>query len=140
MAPSKGVLLQAFSGPNVAVTPKTEPFVNAFKAKYGNFPSYCGYTAYDEVYYITDAIRRAGSTDSDKLVDALEKTDYVGTIGRIQFKGKDSPNPHALKVGPETVTGLMLQWQDGKQVNLWPAKVANGKLKFPKFIKVGSTN
>jgi branched-chain amino acid transport system substrate-binding protein len=34
----------------------------------------------------------------------------------------------------------MLQWQDGKQVNLWPAKVANGKLKFPKFIKVGSAN
>jgi branched-chain amino acid transport system substrate-binding protein len=100
----EGVLYQAYSGPNVAVTPKTVPFVNAFKAKYGNFPSYCGYTAYDEVYFIADAIKRAGSTDSDKLVDALEKTDYVGTIGRVQFKGKDTPNPHAIKVGPDTVT------------------------------------
>ncbi len=136
----EGVLYQAVSGPDVAVTPKTLPFVNAFKAKYGNFPSYCGYTAYDEVYYIADAIKRAGSTDPDKLVDALEKTDYVGTIGRVQFKGKDSPNPHALKVGPETITGLMLQWQNGKQVNLWPTKVANGKLKFPPFIKLGSAN
>jgi len=136
----EGVLYQAVSGPGVAVTPKTLPFVNAFKAKYGNFPSYCGYTAYDEVYYLADAFKRAGSTDSDKLVDALEKTDYVGTIGRIQFKGKDSPNPHALKVGPDTITGLMLQWQDGKQANLWPANVANGKLKFPKFIKVGAAN
>jgi branched-chain amino acid transport system substrate-binding protein len=136
----EGVLYQAVSGPDVAVTPKTLPFVNAFKAKYGNFPSYCGYTAYDEVYYIADAIKRAGSTDPDKLVDALEKTDYVGTIGRVQFKGKDSPNPHALKVGPETITGLMLQWQNGKQTNLWPANVANGKLKFPPFIKLGSAN
>jgi branched-chain amino acid transport system substrate-binding protein len=136
----EGVLYQGVSGPDVAVTPKTLPFVNAFKAKFGNFPSYCGYTAYDEVYYIADAIKRAGSTDPDKLVDALEKTDYVGTIGRVQFKGKDSPNPHALKVGPDTITGLMLQWQDGKQVNLWPAKVANGKLRFPKFIKVGAAN
>jgi branched-chain amino acid transport system substrate-binding protein len=136
----EGVLYQAVSGPGVAVTPKTLPFVNAFKAKYGNFPSYCGYTAYDEVYYLADAIKRAGSTDSDKLVDALEKTDYVGTIGRIQFKGRDTPNPHALKVGPGTITGLMLQWQDGKQTNLWPADVANGKLKFPKFIKVGAAN
>jgi branched-chain amino acid transport system substrate-binding protein len=136
----EGVLYQGVSGPDVAVTPKTLPFVNAFKAKLGNFPSYCGYTAYDEVYYIADAIKRAGSTDPDKLVDALEKTDYVGTIGRVQFKGKDSPNPHALKVGPDTITGLMLQWQDGKQVNLWPAKVANGKLRFPKFIKVGAAN
>ena len=74
------------------------------------------------------------------MVDALEKTDHVGTIGRILFKGKDSPNPHVLKVGPDTITGLMLQWQDGKQVNLWPAKVANGTPKFLKFIKVGSAN
>jgi branched-chain amino acid transport system substrate-binding protein len=133
-----GVLFQAVSGPGVAVTPKTLPFVDAFKAKFGNIPSYCGYTAYDEVYYIADAIKRAGSTDPDKLVDALEKTDYIGTIGRVQFKGKDTPNPHALKVGPETITGLMLQWQNGKQVNLWPTKLANGEMKFPGFIKVGS--
>ena len=99
-------------------------------------PSYCGYTAYDEVYYIADAIHRAGSTDSDKLVDALEKTDWVGTIGRVQFLGKDTPYPHALKVGEGTITGLMLQWQDGKQVNLWPGEVANGKLRFPAFIKM----
>ncbi len=136
---TEGVLYQAVSGPDVAVTPKTLPFVKAFKQKYGNFPSYCGYTAYDEVYYIADAIKRGG-TDPEKLVDALEKTDYVGTIGPVQFKGKDSPNPHALKVGADTITGLMLQWQDGKQVNLWPAAVANGKLKFPKFIKVGAAN
>ena len=135
---TEGVLYQSFAGPGVAVTPKTLPFVAAFNKRYGNNPSYCGYTAYDEVYYIAEAIKRAGSIDPNKLVDALEQTDYVGTIGRVQFKGKDSPNPHALKIGPGTITGLMLQWQDGKQVNLWPADVANGKLKFPKFIKVGA--
>jgi branched-chain amino acid transport system substrate-binding protein len=135
-----GILYQAVSGPGVAVTPKTLPFVDAFVKRFGNNPSYNGYTAYDEVYYIVDAIKRAGSTDSDKLVDALEQTNYVGTIGRVQFEGRDTPNPHALKIGPGTITGLMLQWQNGKQVNLWPAKVANGKLKFPKFIKVGAAN
>jgi branched-chain amino acid transport system substrate-binding protein len=137
---TEGVLYNAVSGPDVAVTPKTLPFVAAFQKRFGNFPSYCGYTAYDEVYYLADAIHRAGSTDADKLVDALEKTDWVGTIGRIQFMGKDTPYPHALKVGQGAITGLMLQWQDGKQVNLWPREVANGKLKFPSFIKVGSTN
>src|SRR5271154_5461524 len=103
----EGVLYQAVSGPDVAVTPKTLPFVNAFKQRFGNFPSYCGYSAYDEVFYIVEAIRRAGSTDPDKLVEALEKTDYVGTVGRVQFKGKDSPNPHALKTGEGKITGLM---------------------------------
>jgi branched-chain amino acid transport system substrate-binding protein len=137
---TEGVLYQGVSGPDVAVTPRTLPFVTAFKKKFGNFPSYAGYTAYDEVFYIAEAIKRAGSTDPDKLVEAMEATDYVGTIGRVQFTGKDSPNPHALKVGPDTITGLMLQWQGGKQVNLWPDKVANGKLKFPKFIKIGTAN
>jgi len=137
---TEGVLYQAFAGPGVAVTPKTLPFVAAFNKRFGNNPSYCGYTAYDEVYYIADAIKRAGSDDPDKLVAALEKTDYVGTIGRVKFKGKDTTNPHAMEIGSDTITGLMLQWQNGKQVNLWPAKVANGKVKFPSFIKLGSAN
>ena len=135
-----GVLFQAVSGPGVAVTPKTLPFVEAFKKRFGNIPSYCGFTAYDEVFIIADAIKRAGSDDPDKLVTALEATNYVGTIGTTQFKGRDTPNPHALKVGPDTITGLMLQWQDHKQVNLWPSKLANGKLKFPKFVKVGAAD
>jgi branched-chain amino acid transport system substrate-binding protein len=135
-----GVMFQAVSGPGVAVTPKTLPFVDAFQKKFGNIPSYCGYTSYDDVYMIADAIKRAGTTDADKLVDAMEKTDWVGTIGRVQFEGKDSPHPHALKIGKGAITGLMLQWQNGKQVNLWPADQANGKMAFPSFIKVGSAH
>jgi len=133
-----GVLYQAVSGPGVATTEKTLPFVAAFKKKFGNEPSYAGYTAYDEVYYITEAIKRAGSTDGDKLVAAMEKTDYVGTIGRIQFLPKGDPHVHGLKTGKGFITGLMLQWQDGKQVNLWPKDLANGELKFPSFVKVGA--
>ena len=69
---TEGVLFQGFSAPDVAVTPKTLPFVQAFAKRFGHTPSYCGYTAYDEVYYIADAIKRAGSVDPDKLVDAME--------------------------------------------------------------------
>ena len=96
---TEGVLYQGVSGPGVAVTPKTLPFVDAFVKKFGNTPSYCGYTAYDDVYIIADAINRAGSTDSDKLVDAMEKTDYVGTIGRVQFLPQGDPHVHGLKTG-----------------------------------------
>ena len=135
---AEGVLFQAVSGPDVPVTPKSLPFTQAFKAKFGNFPSYAGYTSYDEVYYIADAVTRAGSTDADKLVAALEKTDWVGTIGRVQFYGKEDQFTHSIKYGKGLITGLMLQWQDGKQVAVWPAEVAKGQLKFPSFIKVTS--
>ena len=135
---TQGVIYQAVSGPGVAVTPKTLPFVDAFSKKFGNLPSYCGYTAYDDVYMIADAVNRAGSLDSDKLVEAMEKTDYVSTIGRVQFLPKGDPHVHGLKTGAGFITGLMLQWQDGKQINMWPAALANGKLEFPSFVKTAS--
>jgi branched-chain amino acid transport system substrate-binding protein len=135
---ANGVLYQGVSGPGVAVTPKSIPFAEGFKTKFGNYPSYAGYTSYDEVYYIADAVKRAGSTDADKLVDALEKTDWEGTIGRVQFYGKDEPFTHSLKYAKGLLTGLMLQWQDGKQVAVWPKEVAKAQMKFPSFIKVTS--
>ncbi len=135
---ANGVLYQGVSGPGVAVTPKSIPFAEGFKTKFGNYPSYAGYTAYDEVYFIADAVKRAGSTDADKLVDALEKTDWEGTIGRTQFYGKDDPFTHSIKYGKGLITGLMLQWQDGQQVAVWPKEVAKAQIKFPSFIKVTS--
>ncbi len=130
-----GVLFQAVSASDVAVTAKTKPFAEGFKKRFGNYPSYAGYTAYDEVYYIADAVKRANSTDSDKLVEALEKTDWIGTVGRVQFYGRDDPFTHSIKYGKD-LSGLILQWQDGKQVTVWPAALATGKLQFPAFLKV----
>ncbi|MCK1500076.1 ABC transporter substrate-binding protein [Bradyrhizobium sp. 188] len=135
---AEGVLYQGVSGLGVAVTPKSVPFAEAFKKKFGNYPSYAGYTAYDEVYYIADAVKRAGSTDADKLVAALETTDWEGTIGRVQFYGKDDPFTHSIKYGKGLITGLMLQWQDGKQSAVWPKEVAKVDVKFPSFIKLSN--
>ena len=121
------------------MTPKTLPFVDEFVKKYGNTPSYCGYTAYDDVYIIADAVKRAGSVDGDKLVAAMEATDYVSTIGRVQFLPQGDPHVHGLRTGEGFITGLFLQWQNGKQINMWPPDLANGKLQFPPFIKIGAT-
>jgi branched-chain amino acid transport system substrate-binding protein len=126
---SEGVLYQAVAGPDVAVTAKSLPFAEGFKRKFGNYPSYAGYAAYDEVYYIADAVKRAVSTDADDLVDALEKTDWEGTIGRIRFYGRDDRFTHSIKYGKGLVTGVTLQWQDGTQVCVWPREVAQAGVK-----------
>ncbi|HLY58196.1 MAG TPA: ABC transporter substrate-binding protein [Stellaceae bacterium] len=131
-----GVIYGAIAGPEVAITPKTVPFVEAFQKRSGHVPSNAGFNAYDEVYYLADAIHRVGSTDSDELVTALEATDYIGTIGRLQFLPKGDPHVHGIRVGTGFVTGLMLQWQNGKQVALWPKEIANGQLTFPAFVKL----
>ncbi|SAL44314.1 extracellular ligand-binding receptor [Caballeronia peredens] len=135
---TEGVITASAAAPGVAMTPKTVPFVDAYQKRYaGVSPAYDGFTSYDLVYIIADAIHRnQGSTDPDKMVDALEKTDYVGTIGRWQFYGKNDQFTHALKYGEGYITGINLQWQNGKQVAIWPKSVANAKVKFPAFVKV----
>ncbi len=70
----------------------------------------------------------------------MEATDFVGTIGRTTFLPKGDLHVHGLKVGAGYLTGLFLQWQNGEQVNMWPANLAKGKLAFPSFVKVGQTN
>jgi branched-chain amino acid transport system substrate-binding protein len=133
---TEGVVSQMIALETVATTPKTIPFAEAYIKKYGISPAYSGYGAYDEVYYIADAIHRAGGTDPDKMVAALESTDWTGTVGRIQFYDKENPNTHTIKYGKDYVSGLFIQWRDGKQLPVWPANVATTTLKFPSFIKV----
>ncbi len=134
---TEGIMLQLIAVDSVASTPKTVPFAQAYVKKYGITPAYTGYTSYDQVYYIADAIHRAGGTDPDKMVDALEKTDWVGTVGRVTFFGKDDPATHGMRYGKDYVSGLFVQWQDGKQVPIWPSSVASGNtLRFPQFIKL----
>ncbi len=131
-----GVIFNMVSAPDVAVTPKTIPFAENYKKKYGALPGYAAYTAYDDVYMWAEAFKKAGGTDPDKVVAAMEQTDYVGTIGRIVFLPKDNTFAHGMKIGEGYITGLMVQWQKGKPVTVWPDKVATGKMAFPSFIQL----
>ena len=133
---AEGVITNSSASAGAALTPTTIEFSEAYAKRYGVSPAYCGYSSYDMIHVITEAIKRAGSTDPDKLVDALEKTDYVGTIGREQFYGRNDLFTHALKYGPGLVTGVSIQWQNGKQMILWPTDKANAKVTFPSFIKL----
>lgn len=131
-----GVIFNMVAAPDVAVTPKTIPFAKNYQAKYGNLPGYAAYQSYDDVYMWAEAIRKAGGTDPDKMVTAMEETDYVGTIGRIQFLPKTDTFAHGMRIGKGFITGLMVQWQKGNPVTVWPTEVATGKMVFPSFTKL----
>jgi branched-chain amino acid transport system substrate-binding protein len=90
---AEGVVTASFAVPGVALTSATIPFTEAYSKRFGDSPSYSGYLTYDDLHIIADAIKNADSTDPDKVVAALEKTDYVGTLGRAQFYGRDDHSP-----------------------------------------------
>jgi branched-chain amino acid transport system substrate-binding protein len=43
---------------------------------------------------------------------------------------------HGPRTGGNNIKGLVLQWQKGKEVTVWPANLANGQLSFPSFVKL----
>ena len=47
----------------------------------------------------------------------LEKTEHVGAAGRIVFD-----KSHDVKWGPGYVTAVGSQWQNGKNMVVWPVK------------------
>jgi branched-chain amino acid transport system substrate-binding protein len=98
----------------VKITPKTIPFFDKYLKQFKEAPNYTAGT-YDAVYMLKDAIEKAGTLDADKLVPVLEKTDMVDTAGRFVFT-KD----HDVTWGPGFVTALGTEWQDGKNVCVWP--------------------
>jgi branched-chain amino acid transport system substrate-binding protein len=112
-------MLLNFHAVGVEITPKSRPFFNKFVERFGTYPIYNA-AAYDAIFVLTEAIERAG-TIAHPVITELQRTDYLGTAGRIVFYPADHPRwPHDLRWGPEYATGLGVQWRDGKLVAVWP--------------------
>lgn len=54
--------------------PKVQAFVKAYKDKYGKEPDGFAALGYDAMYLLADAIKRAGSSDPQKIAEALANT------------------------------------------------------------------
>ena len=101
----------------VEITPKTVPFVRAFKERYKKSPTYNAGT-YDAIMILRAAIEQAGTTDADKLVPVIEKMEHVGVTGVPSWDKR-----HDLVWAVGKTAGLAVQWQDGKKVPFWPPQV-----------------
>jgi branched-chain amino acid transport system substrate-binding protein len=115
-------------------TPLTMKFYEAYKKRWLVEPEgYGTSSSYTAAYVLADAIRRAGTLESDRLVAALEKTEMAGVYGKITFDPKThqvipSYNPK------EGAVGTWFQWQEGKRVVIWPTTIAMGKIRIPPWV------
>lgn len=81
-------------------------FVTAFEAKYSESPNAFHALGYDTVYYIKDAIERAGSTDGEAIQKALTETENLSLItGTFSVDEKHNPIKSAT----------VLEYVDGNQ-------------------------
>jgi branched-chain amino acid transport system substrate-binding protein len=114
----------------VPMTPLTMPFWNDFVARFKRPPVYTGAGSYDAVYIYAEAVARAGSTEADKIIPALEKTHYVGVEGLCEFDAQ-----HDIKAGPGYINLAFAQWYpDGTRVIVWPKEIAKGAMLPPPWL------
>jgi branched-chain amino acid transport system substrate-binding protein len=91
-------------------------------AKYGHAPDYHDAEATAACLALVLAAEKAGSTDADKVRDALASLDTESFFGHIKFndKGQNVYKPMSV-----------IQVQGGKAITVWPADAAEAKMIWP---------
>jgi branched-chain amino acid transport system substrate-binding protein len=73
-------------------SPAVRKFVEAYRAKYKTDPDSIAASSYDAMRLIADAIERAGSTEGNRIRDALAVTkDFPGVTGSITMDADRNP-------------------------------------------------
>jgi len=70
-------------------TPENKRFAEKFKAKYGDYPSREGMHYYNAVHLLALAIEKAGTTETEAVIDALEKVHFKSPVGDLYFRQID---------------------------------------------------
>jgi branched-chain amino acid transport system substrate-binding protein len=98
-----------------------EKFEQAYKAKFGYEPDYHAASAVSDVEAYVKAIEAAGSTDPQKVRDALAKVNFDSLYGPVKFDAK----------GQISLPQTVIQVQDGKVVPIYGGKGFIEKPRYP---------
>ncbi|MGO4524557.1 ABC transporter substrate-binding protein [Microvirga sp. 2MCAF35] len=93
--------------------PKHKAFVDAYRAKYNDTPRLGSLLGYMVVYMIRDTLERAGSTDTEAVIKALEDEKFDTVIGPVTMRGIDNQSTMGAWVGKLALKGAsggMTDW------------------------------
>ena len=93
-------------------------FIKAYQQKFNRAPDYHSAANYASMQVLEAAVKQVGSLDQDKLAAAISKLKLDTVYGRFEVDSR------GVQLG---FTSALLQWRKGKQVLVWPDKVAQEK-------------
>jgi branched-chain amino acid transport system substrate-binding protein len=94
-------------------TPEHQRFLSAYEAKFHDFPRLGSVVGYSTVKSAAAAIARAGSTDTDKLVTAMEGLTLETPFGAVTYRKIDHQSTMGAYVGRTALRdgkGVMVDW------------------------------
>jgi branched-chain amino acid transport system substrate-binding protein len=102
--------------------PGQKEFVAGYKKRFKGEPPYFTAAGYAGCLIYAEAVKRAGTLDADKVRDELLKLKTKTAFGDYAV------DADGFQIAHKTI---MLQWQDGKRIIVWPEELASGKARFP---------
>jgi branched-chain amino acid transport system substrate-binding protein len=102
--------------------PGVPAFVAAYESEFGLEPSFHAAGAYGSCQLFAAAVQQTGSLDQEAIRDtllALEMTTIFGDYA-VDERGYQTANK-----------GLIIQWQNGEKVVVWPDDVATASPRYP---------
>ena len=100
-------------------TPQHQRFRDAYQKKFSDYPRLGSVVGYSAVKTAAAALQRAGSTDTDKLVGAMQDLRVDTPFGAVTYRALDHQSTMGAYVGRTDVRdgkGVMVDWRyaDGK--------------------------
>ena len=96
-------------------TPEHVTFRDAYRAKFNDYPRLGSVVGYDTVNAIVAALKKAGSTDNEKLADAMKGLVFSSPFApRVEFRAIDHQATLGAFVGRTAVKdgkGVMVNWR-----------------------------
>jgi branched-chain amino acid transport system substrate-binding protein len=102
-------------------TPEHEKFLAAYQKRFNDYPRLGSIVGYASMYTLAEAIRKAGSTDTEKLIAASRGLTLMSPFGQISYRASDHQSTMGAYVGYTTLDkgkGVMRNFRyiDGKEV------------------------
>ena len=94
-------------------TPEHDAFLKAYQAKYDDYPRIGSLVGYNAMLSIAAALEKAGSTETEALVDAFKGLQLDTPVGPITFRAIDHQSTMGAYVGVTAVKdgkGVMVDW------------------------------
>jgi len=95
-------------------TAEHKRFRDAYRAKFNDYPRLGSVVGYSAVKAAAAAIRKAGSTDTEKLVAAMSGLAFDSPFGKVTFRPLDHQSTMGAYVGVTAVKdgkGVMVDWR-----------------------------
>ncbi|MCL4764446.1 MAG: ABC transporter substrate-binding protein, partial [Burkholderiales bacterium] len=100
-------------------TPEHKRFRDAYQKRFDDYPRLGSVVGYATIHSAAAALRKAGTTDTPKLVAAMKGLEVDTPFGRITYRAIDHQSTMGAYVGRTAVRdgkGVMVDWRyaDGK--------------------------